>query len=275
MTETKKIRKCVKKIIENEKKNNVTELDIKNSLLSTRPTKLRIKIIDCFRENKISKDEITKYLGSKTIKEANTFEISGKGLSVPSTSRLSSDEIEVLTKECAARTKLLDFVHDISDYPFQTWVVAATSNVLLDYDYEIFYRTCQYMMKGIKDKRNKKNQLDLFVFSTNEKGNKITDDWKKGVNRFKNIIYLTMLTKYRLLSGPDNDTEDATFEKVVSGIGVKTIKMIHILKNCKKIKDSDGNKFRECSEDVWSEAYSILTDSEIIKAIERIIEIKI
>lgn len=273
MTESKEIRKCIKRII---KENNVTELDIKNSLLSTRQTNLRKIVIDCFKANKISKNEITEYLGSKTIKEANTFEISGEGLSVPSTSRLSSEEIEFITKECVARIKLLDFVHDTSEYPFQTWVVAATSNVLLDYDYEIFYRTCEYIMKKIKDRRNKKNQLDLFVFSTNERGNKITDDWKKGVNRFKNIIYLTMLTKYRLLSDPDNDTEDATFKEVVSDIGnLKKLKMKHILKNCKKIKDSDGNKFRECSEDVWSEAYSILTDSEIIKAIERIIEIKI
>lgn len=261
------IKECIKEIKRTE---NVRDQEIKEELRSTEDTRLRRKIIDCLNKYKVSETEIKEYIKEIIIKDnamVGKIEIEG-GLKDKKEPELKSELKDQILKEANRRIKELEFVGS-GEYPFTRWVVIATIDVLEAQWYEVFYRTCEMISMEKKPRKEKLITLTFFVYSTDKEGVKIGTEWKDKMTRYKNIIYLTMVTKHKLIER----TESETFERIkeMGGVGiVKEINMRHKMRVCKRVKENN-KEYQECDNSDWSEIYSLMTDSEMKRVIEKII----
>ena len=184
--------------------------------------------------------------------------------------RMSRDVEEEVKRETVQSIGKLDFFKE----RFLPWILAAQTNVMKNHKWQIFYETCNLVTNTNSGVQRPILLTNLSMFIYSDPNSYII---KKGVEkdrgRLKNILFLTIITHKMLLQG--KNSQKGTYNEILNYMDVNKLKnpiIIGTIKSkmskCKKI-----NGEVECDQRQWAEIWSIFSDSQINKAVRKILDI--
>lgn len=184
----------------------------------------------------------------------------------------SSEQLKELKKKCQKLVTGSEFYKP----RFESVLIAAMNDLMKNAQDQLFFETANLVTNTPPGSNIPKTQLltNLVQFVYGDKKNRVSKTAVDDSGRFKNVIFLTILTHKKLLEG--KSTQNANFKEIrrLAGIGVvpsfQAIMAKSKTKGCKKIKSGLKTEL-ECSQKQWANVYQSFSDSSLRRAVKKIV----
>lgn len=229
----------------------------------------------------LNREQVKRLLAKQGKIEVKSGSGSGSGSGSRSGSRSgsgsSSDTLSAVKEECARVVTKSEHYKD----GFRSALLAAQANILRNNQDQLFFETANLVTNKPEGSTITKDQLrnNLTQFVFGDKDQVVKRQAVRDAGKFKHIIYLTILTHKRLLTG--SRTQDSTFEKIkgyselkkniLSAIAVfrGNVKCKNVSVSRKGYKKILGRKtIKECTQQQWANIYLTFPDTNLKKAVE-------
>lgn len=223
-----------------------------------------------------SKDQLEKYLIKKGQLEQSSSSSSSSTKDRSGDSQTFSD----VKEQCAKIVTKSEHYKE----GFLSALIAAQTNIMRNNQDQLFFETANLVTNkptgSSITKVQLRNNLTQFVFGDKDK--RVLRTNVRDAGKFKHIIYLTIITQKKLLTGAR--TQESTFQKIKDYADLKKniLSAIALFKGnvkCKKIaverkgvKKILGKTYeRECTQQQWANVYLTFPDSALKKVIETLV----
>jgi len=204
----------------------------------------------------------------------------GGGSSGGGSRSVDKDTFDIFKETCATVMTKSEHFKD----GFRSALMAAQANIMKNNQDQLFFETANLVTNkpqgSLITKVQLRNNLTQFVFG--DKDQKVSRTGVRDSGKFKQIIYLTIITQKRLLTGAR--TQETTFEKIKDYANLKSnilsalslfkgkVKCKNVSVQRKGIKKLLGSKKeRECTQEQWSSIYLTFPETALKKAIEALV----
>lgn len=212
--------------------------------------------------------------------ETGNLEGGGGGGNYRHSGGVEKDTYEAIKKGCVDVITKSEHFKD----GFRSALMVAQSNIMKNNQDQLFFETANLVTNkpqgSLITKDQLRNNLTQFVFG--DKNQKVTRTGVRDSGKFKQVIYLTIITQKRLLTGAR--TQETTFQKIKEYAQLKgnvlsalsmfkgTVKCKNVSVQRKGIKKLLGSKKeRECTQEQWSSIFLTFPESALKKAIEALV----